>query len=105
PQCTIRLFHCPECGHHQPINTLRPAVQKLLGRLRSCFLALLVLFKLNFFGWILFAWFMGGYELADEQYRMDPYRNGGGPRGVAGGIAPEAMVGMSLLAFAFGMVG
>src|SRR4051794_15707828 len=42
--CTIRQFHCPECGHHQPINTLRPAAQKLLGRVRAFFLTLSVIF-------------------------------------------------------------
>src|SRR5437763_3949653 len=49
--CSIRQFHCPECGHHQPINTLRPAAQKLLGRLRALGLGLLVFFKIMFFGW------------------------------------------------------
>jgi len=33
--CAILHFACPECGHHQPINTLRPAVQRVLGRLRA----------------------------------------------------------------------
>src|SRR3954463_11018457 len=63
-QCSIRQFHCPECGHHQPINTLRPAVQKMLGRIRAFFLALWVFFKLNFFGWLLVAWVSVGYSEA-----------------------------------------
>jgi hypothetical protein len=67
-QCTIRQFHCPECGHHQPINTLRPAAQKMLGRLRAFFLALSVFIKLNFFGWLLVAWVSIGYS---EAYRYD----------------------------------
>src|SRR3954464_9101540 len=54
--CTIRQFHCPECGHHQPINTLRPAAQKILGRIRACFIVLSLLFKICFFGWLLFGW-------------------------------------------------
>ena len=27
--CTILQFHCPECGHHQPINTLRPILGQI----------------------------------------------------------------------------
>jgi hypothetical protein len=58
--CTLLQFHCPECGHHQPINTLRPAAQTLLGRIRGGWLALVVFFKLNLFGWLLFAWLAMG---------------------------------------------
>ncbi len=65
--CTILQFHCPECGHHQPINTLRPAFQRILGRARACALALIVFVKLNFFGWLLFAWFMVGVESSWER--------------------------------------
>src|SRR5688500_958821 len=54
--CTILQFHCPECGHHQPINTLRPAAHRVLGRLRATALGLSVLFKLAFFRLLLFAW-------------------------------------------------
>ena len=54
--CTLLQFHCPECGHHQPINTLRPAAQTMLGRIRGAWLVLVVLFKLNLFGWLFFAW-------------------------------------------------
>ena len=32
--CDVLHFACPECNHHQPINTLRPAFQRMLGRLR-----------------------------------------------------------------------
>ncbi|MGB7159277.1 MAG: hypothetical protein WBD40_14505 [Tepidisphaeraceae bacterium] len=60
--CSILQFHCPECGHHQPINTLRPAMQRTLGRLRAFSLGLLVFFKLNWFGWLLFAWLAMGVE-------------------------------------------
>jgi len=72
-RCTIRQFHCPECGHHQPINTLRPAAQKILGRVRAFFLTLSVLFKINFFGWLLFAWVMMGYEWSYEYPRVQSY--------------------------------
>jgi hypothetical protein len=67
-RCSIRQFHCPECGHHQPINTLRPAAQKILGRIRAFFLAVWVFLKINFFGWLLVAWVSVGYQ---ESYRYD----------------------------------
>lgn len=70
-RCSIRQFHCPECGHHQPINTLRPAAQKILGRIRAFFLAIWVFLKINFFGWLLVAWVSVGYN---EAYRYD-YRS------------------------------
>lgn len=60
--CTLLQFHCPECGHHQPINTLRPAAHRILGRLRATALGWSILFKLNFFGWLLFAWGAMGTE-------------------------------------------
>src|SRR5688572_14362912 len=49
-KCAILHFSCPECGHRQPINTLRPAAQRILGRVRAFVLGLWVFFKLNFFG-------------------------------------------------------
>src|SRR4051812_43411991 len=39
-ECDVLHFACPECNHHQPINTLRPAFQRTLGRLRALGLAL-----------------------------------------------------------------
>jgi hypothetical protein len=121
--CTLRQFHCPECGHHQPINTLRPAFQKTLGRVRAFFLAISVLVKLNFFGWLLFAWVMLGYEMSYEyrfeqtystrvataanatpgtpQYLQRNTRPQVGPRE----FEMENVVGMSLFALAFGAVG
>lgn len=62
--CGVLQFTCPECGHHQPINTLRPAFQRLLGRARAVGLALIMLFKINFFFWALFGWGGVGTELA-----------------------------------------
>lgn len=62
--CDLLQFHCPECGHHQPINTLRPAMQRTLGRLRALSLGLLAFFKLNWFGWHFFFWIVMGYEWA-----------------------------------------
>src|SRR5438045_8264320 len=54
--CTVLQFHCPECGHHQPINTLRPAFQAMLGRWRAAWLAMLVTIKILFFGLMCFVW-------------------------------------------------
>ena len=62
--CTVLQFHCPECGHHQPINTLRPALQRTLGRLRAWTIGAIAFFKLNWFGWHLFFWVIMGYEWA-----------------------------------------
>ena len=65
--CAVLHFACPECGHHQPINTLRPAFQRMLGRLRAQGLALIVLVKINFFFWCLLAWAAFGTELARHE--------------------------------------
>lgn len=62
--CSILQFHCPECGHHQPINTLRPALQRTLGRLRAFTVGAIAFLKLNWFGWHLFFWVIMGYEWA-----------------------------------------
>lgn len=70
-QCSVLHYACPECNHHQPINTLRPAFQKILGRLRAFTLAMWVFVKLNYFGWLLFAWVAMGVEWS-YQYRWIP---------------------------------
>ena len=62
--CTVLQFHCPECGHHQPINTLRPAMQRTLGRMRAFAVGVIAFLKLNWFGWHLFFWVLMGYEWA-----------------------------------------
>jgi hypothetical protein len=82
PHCTIRQFKCPECGHHQPINTLRPAAQKLLGRIRAVMLAWGVFFRLNFFGWLLVAWVGMGGAWSYQTYYEQAYstRTVGGAR-------------------------
>jgi hypothetical protein len=67
-QCGVLHFACPECNHHQPINTLRPAAQRILGRLRAWWLAILVLFRIAYFGLLLLAWFAMG---AEWSYRYD----------------------------------
>jgi len=111
--CSIRQFHCPECGHHQPINTLRPAVQKLLGRLRALGLALLVLFKINFFGWLLFAWVGMGYgwsyRFENEQRRIVGTGNRQSVQYVYYAVPREIDTGQVMafvcFGFAFGAVG
>ncbi|MDQ3440550.1 MAG: hypothetical protein M3478_09405, partial [Planctomycetota bacterium] len=62
--CAIRQFHCPECGHHQPINTLRPALQRTLGRMRAFTVGAIAFVKLNWFCWHLFFWVIMGFEWA-----------------------------------------
>ena len=73
--CAVLHFSCPECDHHQPINTLRPAVQRALGRLRALGLALIVFLKINYFGWTLFAWGVAGTAIS---YRYDWTNNAAG---------------------------
>src|SRR5215217_4413648 len=65
-RCEIRHFHCPECGHHQPINTLRPAFQRMLGRFRAFAVVWITLLKLALFGIARIGWGWGEYE---ESYR------------------------------------
>src|SRR5688500_2155568 len=66
--CDLLHFACPECNHHQPINTLRPAFQRALARARGLGLVFSVIGKLAFFGVLLFAWFAMGFEWS---YRYD----------------------------------
>jgi hypothetical protein len=105
--CAILQFHCPECGHHQPINTLRPAAQRILGRIRGGWLALVIFFKLNLFGWLLFAWVgMGvGWSYEDRGYST----NVNGAYTYHSEIHPRPLTWESTLAFLlfslpFGMV-
>jgi hypothetical protein len=106
-RCTILHFSCPECGHHQPINTLRPAAQRVLGRVRAFVLALWVFFKLNFFGWLLFAWFGMGIEWS---YEFHSFRSASNPNNWNYQLLPRpvdlpAFMGFTMFALAFGMVG
>ncbi len=72
--CNVLHFSCPECGHHQPINTLRPAFQRVLGRLRALGLSAVMVLKINFFLWPLILFGALGGEVA---YRYDfQARNG-----------------------------
>jgi hypothetical protein len=106
-RCAILQFACPECGHRQPINTLRPAAQRVLGRLRAFALGLWVLFKLNFFGWLLFAWFGMGVEWS---YRFNSFRDPANPNNWRYQMIPrpvdvEAAVAFAIFSLAFGMFG
>ena len=102
-RCDILHFNCPECNHHQPINTLRPALQRMLGRVRAFALGLWVLFKLNFFGWLLFAWGGMGVEWT-YTYSHSP---GGGGRSqlVPRLLDLESLFAFGLFGFAFGLFG
>jgi hypothetical protein len=105
--CAILHFACPECGHHQPINTLRPAAQRVLGRLRAFVLGIWVFIKLNFFFWLLFAWFGMGVEWS---YRFNSYRDPINPnnwryQAVPRAVDIEAGVAFAIFALAFGMFG
>jgi hypothetical protein len=107
--CTVRQFHCPECGHHQPINTLRPAAQKVLGRVRAFFLCLSVVFKISFFGWLLFAWVMMGYE-GSYDYNGQRYRSPAGGMIASHPFGPRELdvaqlMGFGLFGLLFGMFG
>ena len=103
-QCDVLQFHCPECGHHQAINTLRPAFQRMLGRARATWLGLVVLFKLNYFGWLGFAWLAGGYEWS---YGYRYQQVDGNWQGVYGPyeLHVDEAIGMTILGALFGMVG
>ena len=106
-RCEILHFSCPECGHHQPINTLRPAAQRILGRIRGFTLGIWVLFKIVFFGLLLLAWFgMGG----EWSYTHRATRSAANPNNWAYTVIPrevdlEASVAFGLLALACGMFG
>lgn len=100
--CHILQFHCPECGHHQPINTLRPAAQRIIGRLRAVWLGWVMLFKLNYFGWLLFAWFAMGVEWS---YSYDYYRiNAGRNTLQQAEVSLEMLLAFGSFALAFGLV-
>jgi hypothetical protein len=113
-RCTILHFVCPECNHHQPINTIRPAFQRILGRMRAFVLLVVVLFKLNLFFWPLFGWCAFGYESSyHRDYRQVTLANGQRtwqgteyrPRLIDDLFRDEEMlVGLTVLAFGFGLV-
>jgi hypothetical protein len=101
-QCGVLQFHCPECNHHQPINTLRPAFQRALGRLRAAWLVFWVVFKLNFFGWLLFAWALVGAEgFVDHTYSS----MWGGRELVSRDFTEEAATATALFALPFAIIG
>jgi hypothetical protein len=100
--CQVLHFSCPECNHHQPINTLRPAFQRVLGRLRALGLALIVFLKIMFFGWILFFWGIGGAEIS---YRYDRYGPASGYALIPTHFESEGGVVLCLFGMGFGMVG
>jgi hypothetical protein len=103
-QCGVLQFHCPECNHHQPINTLRPVFQRALGRMRAAWLVFWVLFKLNYFGWLLFAWAALG---AEGFVRSDYYYNftSGERRFVSQELTWEVAFATAMFALPFALFG
>jgi hypothetical protein len=109
-RCTILHFACPECNHHQPINTVRPAFQRILGRVRAFVLLVVVLLKLNVLFWPLFGWGAFGYEWSYEAHgqvtlpdgrRTTEFR----PRPIDELLRDEeVLAGLTLFALAFGIV-
>jgi hypothetical protein len=101
-RCEVLHFACPECNHHQPINTLRPAVQRALGRLRALGLALIVFLKVNIFFWSLFAWGALGTAIA---YEYDYSGPSGGRVYRQQDVQNEGVIIIFLWAMVFAMVG
>jgi len=100
--CSILHFACPECGHRQPINTLRPAAQRIIGRVRAAVVALWLLIKLNYFGWLMIAW---GAMGAEWGYQFAHARAVAGQSNfVARPIDIEAFVAFTMFAFPYGLV-
>lgn len=100
-RCDILQFHCPECGHHQPINTLRPAFQRMLGRVRAGWLVLWVLIKLVVFVWALCGWVALGYDVS-RQLEGHPQTY---PYSQPLDFSWEMTVGTGCCALAFGAIG
>ena len=103
--CTLRQFHCPECGHHQPINTLRPAFQNILGRIRAFFIAIVVFLKINVFGWLLVAWVGMGHEWSYSYNYERSSPGNSNPTFSPRALDTESVLAFGLFALAFGMVG
>jgi hypothetical protein len=99
--CSVLQFHCPECGHHQPINTLRPAFQRVLGRMRAWYLWVSVLFRINWFGWLLLAWLIAGYE---NSFSYNWTSQARGAQFIAPRVDDEAIFGFSICGGLFGLV-
>jgi hypothetical protein len=101
-QCGVLQFHCPECNHHQPINTLRPVFQRALGRMRAAWLIFWVFFKLNYFGWLLFAWAaMGAEGFVNYGY----YNSVVGRRFSSQELTTEVALGTAMFAIPFAIFG
>ena len=104
-KCAILQFHCPECGHRQPINTLRPAFQRMLGRARAWLLGISVFIKLNMLFWLLFAWVAMGVEWSYDRHYI---QQGPGQRNYKIFVSPrpvdlEETFAFMLFALGFGM--
>jgi len=111
-RCAVLHYACPECNHHQPINTLRPAAQRILGRIRAFALGFWVLIKINYFGWLLFAWFVMGTELSYYTRWVPPPTRQASTAPVqptyqlsGPSLSPDTVLPVMLFALPFAMVG
>jgi hypothetical protein len=100
--CEVLHLACPECNHHQPINTLRPAFQRMLGRVRSLALTLSVLGKIGVIFGSLVLWGALGTEIA---YSYSSYGTRPGGQTMHQQFQLEVGVIVFLFAAAYGMVG
>lgn len=100
-RCQVLHFSCPECDHHQPINTLRPAAQRIIGRLRAWGLGLIVFLKIIIFFWVLFGWGAAGMEFS---FYRGFYGRAGRSSFMPIGFDWEVGVPLVLFGIAFGMV-
>ena len=101
--CDILHFACPECGHHQPINTLRPAAHRILGRVRAALLAASVTFRILFFVFVLMGWFAMGTEWS-YTYNYSGLQPGRRPVQVPAPLSEEMVWGFCVFGVLFGMV-
>jgi hypothetical protein len=62
--CTMWGLRCPECGHQQHANSIRPALLRMLGRLRGAAVVLSWLIKLALCGGMAMAWWTAGMAWA-----------------------------------------
>lgn len=97
--CTILQYECPECGHHQPLNTLRPAFQNMLGRIRATWLGMWVAGLSIAFLLLLFAWAGMGVEWA---FRWSS-RGGSGYSQSHRSLSTEMLVGFGVFGTIYGL--
>jgi hypothetical protein len=63
--CSLFALRCPECGHQQHANSIRPALLRILGRLRGASHVLGSLLVAGFCGLAGFIWWVVGLDSAN----------------------------------------